>query len=60
MRVHNRVCVRVVQVGGKTFMINHFEAPQPSTAYVSELAADGSSGKLRIAATSPVDDTGAK
>jgi len=37
-------------------MINHFESPQPSTAYVSELAAD-SSGKLRIVSTAPVDDT---
>lgn len=46
----------VLQVGGKTFMINHFEAPQPSTAYVSELAAD-SDGKLRIVSTNPVDDT---
>lgn len=47
------------QVGGKTFLINHFEAPQPSTAYVSELAAD-SNGKLRIVNTGPVDDTAAK
>lgn len=45
------------QVGGKTFLINHFEAPQPSTAYISEVAAD-SSGKLRIVNTAPVDDTG--
>lgn len=40
-------------------MINHFEAPQPSTAYISELASD-SNGKLRIVSTSPVDDTAAK
>jgi hypothetical protein len=44
------------QVGGKAFLINHFEAPQPSTAYISELAADRS-GKLRIVNTAPVDDT---
>lgn len=44
------------EVGGKAFLINHFEAPQPSTAYISELAAD-SNGKLRIVNTAPVDDT---
>lgn len=49
----------MLQVAGKTFLINHFEAPQPSTAYVSELAAD-SNGMLRIVNTSPVDDTAAK
>jgi hypothetical protein len=48
-----------MQVGGKTFLINHFEAPQPSTAYVSELSSD-SKGKLKIVNTSPVDDTAAK
>lgn len=40
-------------------MINHFEYPQPSTAYVSELAAD-SNGKLKIVSTTPVDDTAAE
>lgn len=48
-----------VQVGGKTFLINHFEGPQPSTAYVTELAADDK-GKLRIISTAPVDDTAAE
>jgi hypothetical protein len=37
-------------------MINHFEAPLPSTAYVSELSTD-SDGKLSIVKTSPVNDT---
>jgi len=49
----------VLQVGGKAFMISHFEAPLPSTAYISELAAD-KGGKLKITSTSPIDDTNAR
>lgn len=40
-------------------MVNHFEAPLPSTAYISELTADRD-GKLKIISTSPVDDTDAR
>jgi hypothetical protein len=36
-------------------MINHFEAPQPSTAYLSELSVEPATGRLALAATAPVD-----
>ncbi|WIA09547.1 hypothetical protein OEZ85_008942 [Tetradesmus obliquus] len=44
------------EVDGRTFVINHFEYPQPSTAYISELAQDPQTKQLRMVNTSPVDD----
>jgi hypothetical protein len=43
-------------VGGKAFLINHFEYPQPSTAYLSELQQDPQTKKLRVVNTTPIDD----
>ena len=37
-------------------MINHFEYPQPSTAYLSELNQDLGSKQLKVVNTTPIDD----
>ncbi|KAI8462971.1 MAG: hypothetical protein J3K34DRAFT_162339 [Monoraphidium minutum] len=43
-------------VGGKSYIINHFENPQPSTMYISEVAGPDASGNVRITSTKPIPD----
>ncbi|KIZ03011.1 hypothetical protein MNEG_4947 [Monoraphidium neglectum] len=42
---------------GKTFAFNHFEYPQPSKMYVSELSKPDAKGKITVVNTKPLDDT---
>lgn len=44
-------------VGGKTYIVNHFEFLQPATMYISEIASD-KDGKLKMVSTRPVEDEG--
>lgn len=37
--------------GGRAFVLSHFEGPQPGAVYVSELAADAATGRLRVVDT---------
>lgn len=43
-------------VGGKTYMLNHFEYPQPSTVYISEISGPDAAGHVSVAGTKPVPD----
>ena len=52
---HTKTKLQRHTVGGKTYMINHFEDPQPATEYVSELAQDAK-GNMRMVDTRAVPD----